>query len=253
MSDQTTQVGLSQRVRLEWLEKTANLVLAGNGQTAVEQALQELLADKISIGGRSVRGNREKTITILVKTWLKVPRGLEDLRDDGLDMLRSASPGERVVIHWGMVLAAYPFWGAVAARTGKLLNLQGTLTAAAVQRRMREAFGERETVSRATRRVLRSFVDWQVLNDTPARGVYEQGQQHSITTDQTIAWVLEAVLRHRRGAALTQDLLTDTAIFPFRLSHMSSVRLASCAPRLELHRQGLDAEFVMLRGGRTGR
>lgn len=28
------------------------------------------------------------------------------------------------------------------------------------QRRMREEYGERETVSRATQRVLRSFIDW---------------------------------------------------------------------------------------------
>lgn len=253
MSERTTQVGISQRVRLEWLERTANLVLAGNEKTAIEDALQEMLVDKISIGGSSVRGNREKTITILMKTWFNVPLGLEELRDEGLDLLRFASRGERVAIHWGMALAAYPFWGAVAAQTGKLLRLQGTLTAAAVQRRMREAYGERETVARATRRVLRSFVDWGVLKDTSARGVYAQGEQHPITVDETIAWLLEAVLRRRTGTASMRDLLTDTAVFPFHLAQLSSARLVSCAPRLELHRHGLDAELVMLQGRvRTG-
>ncbi len=252
MSERTTQVGISQRVRLEWLEKTANLVLAGNEKTAIEDALQEMLVDRISIGGSSVRGNREKTITILMKTWFNVPCGLEELRDEGLDLLRFASRGERVAIHWGMALAAYPFWGAVAARTGKLLRLQGTLTAAAVQRRMRESYGERETVARATRRVLRSFVDWEVLRDMPARGVYAQAQQHSIIAPQTIAWVLEAVLRHRNGSASPRDLLNDAAIFPFRLAQVSSAQLAHYAPRLEVHRHALNAELVALRGVRAG-
>lgn len=252
MSERATQVGISQRVRLEWLEKTANLVLAGNEKTAIEDALQEMLVDRISIGGSSVRGNREKTITILMKTWFNVPCGLEELRDEGLDLLRFASPGERVAIHWGMTLAAYPFWGAVAARTGKLLGLQGTLTAAAVQRRIREAYGERETVARATRRVLRSFVDWEVLSDMPARGVYARGQHHSIVADQTVAWILEAVVRHRSGSASPRDLLNDTALFPFRLAQLSSAQLAHYAPRLEVHRHALDAEFVTLRGVRAG-
>ena len=252
MSQRTTQVGISQRVRLEWLEKTANLVLAGNDKTAIEDALQEMLVDKVSIGGSSVRGNREKTITILMKTWFKVPPGLEELRDEGLDLLRFVSQGERVAIHWGMALAAYPFWGAVAARAGKLLRLQGTLTAAAVQRRMRESYGERETVARATQRVLRSFVDWEVLRDMSARGVYTQGQQHAIAADQTVAWLLEAVLRYSGGSASPRDLLNDTAIFPFRLAQLSSTQLLDCAPRLEVHRHGLDAELLALREMRTG-
>ena len=31
------KIGFSQRIRLEWLERTANLILAGNGQRAVEE------------------------------------------------------------------------------------------------------------------------------------------------------------------------------------------------------------------------
>jgi len=70
-------------VRLEWLEQTANLVLAGNDKAAVNEALQELLKDKVSVGGQAERGNREKIITILLKTWLTVPSELESLRVAG--------------------------------------------------------------------------------------------------------------------------------------------------------------------------
>ncbi len=73
MTRRTDQIGFSQRVRLEWLEQTANLVLAGNDKAAVNDALQELLKDKVSVGGQAERGNREKIITILLKTWLTVP------------------------------------------------------------------------------------------------------------------------------------------------------------------------------------
>ena len=77
MTRRTGQIGFSQRVRLEWLERTANLVLAGNEKAAVNDALQDLLKGKVSVGGDAERGNREKIITILLKTWLTIPTDLE--------------------------------------------------------------------------------------------------------------------------------------------------------------------------------
>ena len=51
MSFRENQIGVSQRIRLEWLEQTSNLVLAGNDRPAIFAALQELLKDKVSVGG----------------------------------------------------------------------------------------------------------------------------------------------------------------------------------------------------------
>ena len=51
MTGRTDQIGFSQRVRLEWLEQTANLILAGSDKATVNDALRELLKDKVSVGG----------------------------------------------------------------------------------------------------------------------------------------------------------------------------------------------------------
>jgi len=53
MNSRLTQIGFSQRVRLEWLERTANLVLAGNDEATIYNALQELLEAKLSVGGNA--------------------------------------------------------------------------------------------------------------------------------------------------------------------------------------------------------
>ena len=248
MNAPATRVGFSQRVRLEWRDKTANLVLAGNDRIAVRDDLQELLTDKVSVGGRNERGSREKTITILMKIWLNVPHGLEGLRDEGLSLLREARANHRIAVHWGMALAVYPFWGDVAAQAGRLLRLQADLTTAQVQRRIRERYGDRETVSRATRRVLRSFIDWGVLDDTESRGRYTQGECYLITDEAMIAWLAEAILRSRSASNMgARSLSDDAAIFPFHLKYMSAARLVSHAPRLDVLRHGLDDELVMLR------
>ena len=69
-------------------------------------------------------------------------------------------------------MAVYPFWSSVATQVGRLLRLQGSAAAAQVQRRIREQYGERETVARRARYVLRSYLDWGVLQETGAPGVY---------------------------------------------------------------------------------
>ena len=253
MNGRPAQVGFSQRIRLEWFEQTASLILAGNDKTVINDALQHLLQDKISAGRQSGRGNREKVISILLKTWLTVPHELEKLRDEGLKILQGLPRKDRIAIHWSLALAAYPFWGEVAAHTGRLLRLQGTAVAAQVQRRIKEEYGERETVSRAARRVLRSFIDWGVLNETAGKGVYVQGKQYSVADPKLIAWMVEASLHARsNGVAAIKDLLDSPGMFPFRLAYLSAGHMASLSSRLDALRHGLDDELVVLHeGGQT--
>jgi hypothetical protein len=248
MNNRQKQIGFSQRIRLEWLHYTANLVLAGNDKSAVNGLLQELLKDKVSVGGKAVRGNKEKAITILMKIWLNVPGELEAVRDDGLELLKALPRKDQIAVHWGMTMAVYPFWAVVAANTGRLLRLQGRAAAAHVQRRVREQYGERETVSRAARRVIRSFVDWGGLRKTKEKGIYRQGRTHSIDDLRLISWLIEASLYARsNSSAAIKDLLDSPSIFPFRFMHVSAEHLVSMSPRLDLLRHGLDDDLVMLR------
>jgi hypothetical protein len=240
MINRTEQIGFSQRIRLEWLQQAAHLVLASNDKEAIYGILQNLLQDKLSIGGNAKRGNREKAITILMKIWVIVPRILEPLRDAGLDLLRTVSHDNHIAVHWGMAMAAYPFWGAVAASVGRLLHLQGTAAAAHVQRRVREQYGERDTVSRAARRVLRTFVDWEVLAETLEKGLYRQGLSKTFGDPDLIAWLVEASLITRKnGSAVLKVLLNTPSLFPFRLERISASHLAS-SKRLEIIQHSLD-------------
>jgi len=251
MNSRLNQIGFSQRVRLEWLEVTANLVLAGNDKPAINDALQELLKDKVSIGGQAERGNREKIITILMKVWLNVPRELEALRVDGLELLKRVPRTDRLAVHWGMVMAAYPFWASVASHVGRSLKLQDSATAVHIQRRLREQYGERETVARATRRVLRSFIDWGVLSETGTKGVYSQGLYISVVDPTIASWLIEASLHTRtNGCAPLKDLVESTGLFPFRIKHFAAESLLATSPRLDLLRHGLDGELVILRKGK---
>ena len=222
------QIGLSQRIRLEWLEYTSSLIQEGYTKTAINEALQERLKDKVSVGGNAIRGNREKAITILFKVWLSVPPERESLRTHALQLLQRLTKEERMAIHWGMVAAAYPFWADVALQVGRLIRLQGVAVAAQVQRRIREIYGERETVSRAARRLLRSYVDWEVLQETGKRGIYAAGDPTPVEDAELIAWLMEASLHARpNGTVALKKLLESPGLFPFQLRPIPSSHLAN--------------------------
>jgi len=242
------EIGMSQRVRLEWFEHTAQLVLAGLGRTEIEAELKALLQDKLSVGGSAVRGNREKVITILVRTWVAVDDDLRLLRKDGLQLIRTLPPREHLAVHWGMVMAAYPFWGVVAETAGRLLRLQGTVGAAEVQRRVRELKGERETVARAGRRVLRAFNDWGVLSDSQGKGIYKPAPLVQITTRRLALWLIEgALLASGARSASLASLLSSPVLFPFALES-SLVGASIRHSRLEFARHAFDEELVVLTG-----
>ena len=248
MTRRTDQIGFSQRVRLEWLEQTANLVLAGNDRSAIDHALQALLKDKVSVGGHAERGNREKIITILLKIWLNPPPQLESLRVAGLDLLGRRPRSDHLALHWGMVMAVYPFWAGVAVQVGRLLKLQGVAAAAHVQRRMREQYGERETVARAARRILRSYLDWGVLTESGTRGIYNAGPPLLVDDSRLIAWLIEASLQARsNGAAPLKDLIDSPGLFPFRVKPLHAEGLLAASAGLDVLRHGLDDDLVMLR------
>ncbi len=248
MTRRTAQIGFSQRVRLEWFERTANLVLAGNEKAAVNDALQDLLKGTVSVGGDAERGNREKIITILLKTWLTVPTDLELLHTEGLELLKRVPRCDHLAIHWGMVMAVYPFWSGVAVQVGRLLRLQGSAAAAHVQRRVREQYGERETVSRAARRVLRTYVDWGVLQETDTNGVYTSGTAQTVDDYRLIAWLAEASLHTRANrSAPLRDLIDSPNFFPFRIKPVHAGSLLAASSRLDIHRHGLDDNLVVLR------
>jgi len=240
------QIGFSQRIQLEWLEQTAQLFLSGNTKKQIETTLQDILKDRLSIGGNAKRGTREKAITILMRIWVTVPNRLEDFRDDGLKLIQKLPKDEHFSVHWGMSMAVYPFFGIVAESIGRLFKLQSTTSASQIQRRMREKLGERETVARATRRIIRCFVDWRILQDTKKKGVYKVGAQKTLSGKNLKSWLVEAALISNGSDTLSLNGILERPIFfPFKADKITSREIES-NKRLSLFRHGLDEELITL-------
>jgi hypothetical protein len=242
------QIGIDRLVRLKWLTKTASLLLAGNEDSVIKAVLQDDLKKSFRSENCNVRGSIDKSITILLKIWVRTPRELESLRKSGLDLIKNIDRTNQIAVHWGMVMAVYPFWGSVAIQVGRLLKLQGSVVASQVQRRMREQYGERETVSRRARYVLRSFVDWGLLKETSKKGIYTNSTPLAIDDSRLIAWLVEASLHARSsGSAQLKELLASPALFPFQLKPVNAKSLLAASTNIDITRYALNDDLVMLR------
>lgn len=247
MEDRKVQVGIDRIIQLRWLERTAFLVMAGNDKQTIEDSLQDLLKDHLAGGKKGVRGSREKTITILMKIWLNVPEHLKGLQTDGLRLLQKVSKAESLAVHWGMIMAVYPFWFSVAAHTGRLLQLQESVANAQIERRMKEQYGDRQTVTRSTQRALRSFTDWGLLTLTKGKGIYSSQDTITIKNTDVVTWLLETSLHARlKGSAPFLELINAPSLFPFQLAHVSPEQITPLSPRLEILRHGLNDNLIIL-------
>jgi len=182
-----------------------------------------------------------------MKIWISPDTELQALRDELLVFLH-AYPSMSLPVHWGMTSAAYPFWLNVARQTGRLLSLQDQVTQAQVFSRLKEQYGDRETVARYARYTIRSFVAWGVLEDSNAKGCYEKAPPVSIADTNLAILMFESALQATPEAKGALGLLLNNpAFFPFQLPVMTGDLVSQRSKRIDVDRYGVDDELLTLR------
>jgi hypothetical protein len=241
--DRRKVLGFDQRIRLEWLEAAAGHAASGKSYDEIREALLDLLEGVV--GGRRYASARSKTVTVLCRVWGGVVAGTEGLRGRALTLLPVVSPGERVVIHWAMGLAAYPFFADVASIVGRLLELQAEAPMTHIARRTVEIWGDREKVRGAAQKVVRSMADWGCLGESQIKGVFLRRDSRPDVGGDVAALLAEAVIIGCEQSALTlPQLVRHPAVFPFHLTLTANdLRKSKC---FEVDRQGLDTDVVSL-------
>jgi hypothetical protein len=237
-------IGFDRKIRLEWLDATAAQLEARKTGPELRDFLFEYLSHLS--GGRKNGGARYKTVAVLSRVWLHVPPEVEPLRNRALELLRTVEPADRLVLHWTMTIAAYPFFTDVAAAVGRILGLQEPFSLTHVERRVSELWGERSTVKRTCQYVMRSMVEWEVLEDA-GKGVYRRCGEVRLVEGELAQLLVEAVLLDSENEALALDQAAGhPALFPFDVQvNTDGLRRSD---RVRVFRQGMDRDFVVLAG-----
>ena len=242
-------IGIKQAIRFEWMQKAANLLLAGLDAKTIRQELHEFLVDRKGNGSEGERSDQTRTFVVnnLMKIWVSPDSELIQFRDASLAYLRD-QPSMALAVHWGMISAAYPFWFNVARQTGRLLALQGQVTQTQIINRLKEQYGDRQTISRYAQYVIRSFVAWGALKDSEAKGCYEKVSPLSISDQKLAILMLESALLATPDAKGALGLiLNNPGFFPFQLPVMTGEFISQHNDRIDVIRFGLDDELLKLK------
>lgn len=242
-------IGIKQAIRFEWMRKATNLLLAGLDAKSIRQELHEFLTERKGNGSEGDRSARTRTFLVnnLMKIWVSPDLELTPFRDASLAFLQE-NPSMALAVHWGMISAVYPFWFNAARQTGRLLALQDQVTRMQIINRLKEQYGDRQTVSRYAQYVTRSFVAWGVLQDSEAKGCYEKAAPIGISDPNLAILMIEsALLATPAGKGALILLLNNPAFFPFQLPVMTGEFISQCSDRIEVVRYGLDDELLKLK------
>jgi ribosomal protein L30E len=251
MSKRHEKLGIKQTIQKEWMDRALRMVLAGMTEKEIRQDLDHYLSTQKQSGGVGERGQKTYGMAIgILASWFAPDDDLRRFRDEALKIARVIPEEEWLPLHWAVISAAYPFWFNVAKQVGRLFNLQESVTQVQIFNRIKEQYGDRETVARNARYTVRSFVAWGVLQESDNKGCYKKAPSPLIHDRKLAVLLFESALHATpEGAGSVAALLKHPAFFPFEFPMLSGDTIAGSSSTINLLRHGLDDEIVMLTNG----
>ena len=201
-------VGLSRSIKLEWLNKTADLVVEGKNEKEIKDELNEYLAYEIKSPT-----NLRKTREILMYIWIKSGDDFGDLRNKALEVYKHDS-SNKMAIHWCLMIAAYPVFSDVCALLGKLTNIQDTFTTSWLKEKLFEIWGERTTLLHSSDKILQTLKYIGSIESIKA-GTYKI-KKYVINDSETIALLIMTIFSTNENAYFEVAEIPNTPqMFPF--------------------------------------
>ncbi|MDR1834702.1 MAG: hypothetical protein LBQ96_02755, partial [Fusobacteriaceae bacterium] len=201
-------VGFSRALKLEWLNKTVELLLEGKQEDEIKAELNEYLSFEIK-SAIVLRKTRE----ILLNVWVRQQPEIAELKrmalgawsDDGCNHL---------ALHWCMILLAYPVFADVSGLIGKIADVQGAFTTTWIRSKLYDLWGERATLHYSTAKILQTMRQLGILYpDKP--GIYKINR-YPVRKAEVLEIILLTIFRLEKKAWYDAPMLAAAPVmFPF--------------------------------------
>lgn len=201
-------VGMSRSIKLDWLNKTVELILDGKNETQIRNELNDYLSFEIKSPT-----NLRKTREILMNIWVSTPENILDLKQHALEVYKDEK-SNKLALHWSMMLVAYPVFSDVCALIGKLTNIQDTFTTSWLKEKLFEMWGERTTLLHSSDKILQTLKLMGVIENVK-KGVYRINRYH-LSDVKTIQVLLMAITKLKEKAYYeVTEMSSIPQAFPF--------------------------------------
>lgn len=201
-------VGMSRMIKPEWLDKTVEYIISGDDDTVIKDRLNDYLSYEIN-SPTNLRKARE----ILMNVWVKPKESAPLIHKTALDAYKS-DRSDKMALNWAMILLAYPIFGDVASRIGKLSMIQETFTTAWLKEKLAEEWGDRSTLIHSCDKLLQTL---KVMGAVESKkiGTYKI-VKHEIKEERTISVMLLCLLALNRQAYYDiSEIGSNPLFFPF--------------------------------------
>jgi hypothetical protein len=168
-----------------------------------------------------------KTKKILTHVWVVPPPPARTMIRWAIE--HQGSFPDRRALHYGALLATFPFVGSIAASVGRQLHIEGSVDPRAVKGFARATFGEREFIDAGAMKTLATARHLGLLQG-PRGGPYVVGAQPTAPPGFS-PWLLHALILTRQVESVGVDELA-------RAHELATVKLEPTSlsyPLLEMH------------------
>jgi hypothetical protein len=168
-----------------------------------------------------------KTRKVLTRVWVVPPANARDMIRWGID--RQHEVTDRRALHYGALLATFPFFGSIAAAAGRQIHIDGAADRKSLRAIARSMFGEREFIDAGASKTLATMRNLALL-DGPKEGPYGVGTQITVPPSFS-SWFLHALALTRQAESVRVAELSRA----FELTVVDVEPAASPYPLLEMH------------------
>ena len=225
------RIGLTNNITLEWMEAAANYKIMEKTQKEAYPLLNDLIGETIKSPG-----NIKRIRVILFNMWFRP----EDwFLDACMKSAESLSTGERIGIHWALLLKRYQVFYDLCVVMGGLFDYRDDITLAQIRNRIFEKWGARDTLQGCLPKNIQTFKELKAISAVKPAGTYQKDE--IVLNNPNIMQLLCVAIIERSGKQYMtwEELVQHPALFPFIIENITQADMASC-DHLCLERMGDD-------------
>ncbi len=178
-----------------------------------------------------------KTRKVLTRVWVVPATNAQAMIRWGIEHQHELT--DRRALHFGALLATFPFFGSIAAAVGRQIHIDGVADRKSLRAFARATFGEREFIDAGASKSLATMRNLGVL-DGPRDGPYRIADRLAVPPAFS-SWFLHALVLTRQ----TESVRVAELSRAFELTALDVEPAASPYPMLDLHAENGSAVAVV--------
>ena len=202
-------IGMSRNIKLQWLNKVANLYILDKTEDEIKEELNEYLSFEIKSPT-----NLRKTREILMNIWARDRDDFIESKEIAIKLYQTDEKENQLLAHWCLMLLAYPVFADICSTIGKMDRKMFDISNKEIKNKMFDLWGERSTLYHSIDKNIRTLKDLGILYSLPK---YQYGiNRYEIENKDGLILITSTLLILREKLYLsTEELNNSPEFFPF--------------------------------------